>query len=336
MQFNIKHGFLFFLFGVFLISCKTTSTIPYWNTSTSYAKDFTQHLEPNAKLIRSWYHYTVEMTQDRKYILKMYYPEKKAMTSRHEFSDKNLNILEGKSSYYTDEGILTSEGLFSQNKKTGEWKEFDWTSGKLQEKGSYVMGNKEGLWIQYDSLGTISSSYTYEENEKNGPYEIFENGKLYESGKFLYGDVVNTKMVTEGTESKLTITGFKTINNMPGFPKNSPDEMDKMPEFPGCDPEMNKEQRLKCSQTKMLKYIYSNIKYPAQARNLGVEGTAIINFVVDKDGSIQDIKAVKGICVSIASECLRLVKTMPNWIPGEHAGEAVPVSFNLPVSFKLE
>lgn len=321
MNLNSKHILLLLFFGVFLLSCKTTRTLPYSSTSATYAQDFKQHLEPNAKLLKSWYHYTVEMTQDRKYILKKYYPEKKAMVSRNEFSDSGLSILEGKSSYYTDDGALTSEGMFSKDKRTGEWKSYRSDTGQLREKGNYLLDEKDGLWTQYDSLGLVSATYTYEENKKNGPYQIFENGKLYESGKFLDGDVVNTKMATEGTESKLN-AGLKVI--------------EKMPEYPGCDQNMADKERKNCAQTAMLQFIYTNIKYPQKARNLGVQGTAIVRFVVDKDGSIGDITALRGICAPIEAECIRVVKMMPQWIPGEQNEETVPVYFNLPIKFKLE
>lgn len=321
MKFNLKHTSLLFFLSIFLLSCKSTGPISYGKTSITYAQSFEQHLEPDMKLIRSWYHYTVEVAQDKKYVLKMYYPEKKTMTSRHTFMDRKLTILNGKSSYYTDNGDLISEGIFKNNERIGEWKEYSLETGKLQEKGNYIMNEKEGLWTEYDSISAVAATYTYEENKKNGPYQIFKDGKLYESGKFLENDVVNTKMVTAGTKSVF---------------EEKEKELIKLPEFAGCDQDLAEEERRSCAQTKMLQYIYSNIKYPAQARQLGVEGTAIIRFVIEKDGSIDEMNAIKGICAPIEAECLRIVKMMPKWIPGEKEGEAVRVFFNLPVNFKLQ
>lgn len=296
--------------------------LPYSNNSAAYALDFEQHLEPNGKLINSWYNYTVEQTQNRKYILKIYYPEKKTMISRIEYLDRGLSIIDGNYASYNDDGKLQYEGFFSQNEKTGEWKHYDWKTQTLSEKGNYILGKKEGIWTEYDTLGVITATYTYEEDKKNGPYQIFKDAVLYESGKFLAGDVVNTKMVTEGTESIVSSNEFKLV--------------EKMPEYPGCNPDMNDKERTTCAQNKMLQFIYTNIRYPAKARELGVEGTAIIRFVITKDGSIEDIEALRGICAPIEEECIRVVKMMPKWIPGEQEGKVVPVYFNLPVKFKLE
>lgn len=322
MQFNIKHTLLLFFFGIFLLSCKTTSTLTsYSNTSVAYAKDFQKHLEPNGRLLNSWYNYTVEQTHNRKYILKIYYPEKKTMTSRVEYSNSNLTIKDGKYSSYSDEGELQIEGSYIQNKETGEWKSYHWGTRVLSKKGNYILGKQEDIWTEYDTLGVVSATYTYEEGKKNGPYQVFKDGKLYESGKFLYGDVVNTKMVTEGTESILTQTRK---------------EVDRMPEYPGCDPDMNDVERGKCSINKMLQFINSNIQYPEKARQLDIEGSTFTRFLVDKDGSIKEIEVTKGICAPIAEECIRIVKMMPKWKPGEQDGKAVPVYFNLPIKFNLE
>ena len=129
-------------------------------------------------------------------------------------------------------------------------------------------------------------------------------------------------MVTEGTESIFTAAKIGRV--------------EKMPEFPGCDLSMEEEERKSCAQSKMLQFIFTNIKYPPKARQLNVEGTAIVRFVIAKDGTVSEIEAIRGICAPIENECIRIVKLMPNWMPGEQDNEAVPVYFNLPIKFKLE
>ena len=86
----------------------------------------------------------------------------------------------------------------------------------------------------------------------------------------------------------------------------------------------------------MLQFIYGNIKYPALARQYGIEGMAIVKFVVEKDGSITNVESVRGICNEIRDECIRVVKLMPRWDYGMQRGKPVRVQFNLPVKFKLE
>jgi protein TonB len=113
--------------------------------------------------------------------------------------------------------------------------------------------------------------------------------------------------------------------------------VEEMPRFPGCkdEPGDAKAKEL-CAQKKMLEYIYKNIKYPAIARENGVEGNVVITFVVEKDGSITDAKVVRDIGAQCGEEAMRIVNQMPRWDPGKQRGNPVRVQFNLPVRFKLE
>ena len=109
-----------------------------------------------------------------------------------------------------------------------------------------------------------------------------------------------------------------------------------MPRFPGCEDESSKDERKNCATEKMLQFIYKNIKYPAIARENGVEGTVVVTFVVEKDGSITDAQVVRDIGAQCGQEALRVVNMMPKWVPGKQRGRSVRVQFNLPVKFKLE
>jgi protein TonB len=86
----------------------------------------------------------------------------------------------------------------------------------------------------------------------------------------------------------------------------------------------------------MYKYIYEKIKYPAIARENGISGQVIVQFVVSKEGDIQKAKVVRGIGGGCNEEALRVVNGMPKWKPGKHNGRAVPVTFTLPIKFVLQ
>lgn len=86
----------------------------------------------------------------------------------------------------------------------------------------------------------------------------------------------------------------------------------------------------------MYKYIYAQIKYPAIARENGISGQVIVQFVVSKDGDIQKAKVVRGIGGGCNEEALRVVNGMPKWKAGKHNGRAVPVTFTLPIKFVLQ
>lgn len=98
--------------------------------------------------------------------------------------------------------------------------------------------------------------------------------------------------------------------------------VEKMPAFPGGD------QALQA-------YLQKNIRYPAAARENGIEGTVVLQFVVNTDGSISDIKPLREVGGGATEEAIRVVKSMPKWTPGNNNGVNVPVYFNLPVTFQL-
>jgi periplasmic protein TonB len=85
----------------------------------------------------------------------------------------------------------------------------------------------------------------------------------------------------------------------------------------------------------MMAYISKNVRYPASARRMGVDGTVYVSFVVGKDGSINDVKVLRGISADCDKEAVRVVQSMPAWKPGKQNGKPVFVRFNLPIKFKL-
>lgn len=97
---------------------------------------------------------------------------------------------------------------------------------------------------------------------------------------------------------------------------------EKTPEFPGG--------------TKALsKYLRRNLNYPKEARRMGIEGKVFVEFIVDTDGSIVDVKVVKGIGAGCDEEAVRVLKSSPKWIPGEVRNESVKVKMSIPIVFKL-
>ncbi|MDR1517816.1 MAG: TonB family protein [Dysgonamonadaceae bacterium] len=98
--------------------------------------------------------------------------------------------------------------------------------------------------------------------------------------------------------------------------------VENQPEFPGGD-------------AARIKFLNDNIKYPVVAQENGIQGRVICNFVVERDGSITDAQVIKGVDPSLDKEALRVIKSMPKWIPGKQRGQPVRVRFTLPVSFRL-
>lgn len=82
-------------------------------------------------------------------------------------------------------------------------------------------------------------------------------------------------------------------------------------------------------------YIKANQNYPEVAKKAGLSGRVFVAFVVNTDGSLQNVELLKGIGMGCDEEAIRLVKRMPNWIPGSQSGKIVRVKYNLPIAFDL-
>ena len=86
---------------------------------------------------------------------------------------------------------------------------------------------------------------------------------------------------------------------------------------------------------KMVEYLRDNLKYPESAKKKGIEGKVYIQFVVEKDGSIADVKVMRGVCEELDAEAVRVIKAMPKWKPGEQEGKPVRTTMMLPINFKI-
>lgn len=99
--------------------------------------------------------------------------------------------------------------------------------------------------------------------------------------------------------------------------------VEQMPEFPG-------------GMAKLMEYLSQNVRYPALAMQQRVQGRVVVEFVVNKDGSISDESILRSVHPLLNEEALRLVKNMPKWSPGMQRGKAVRVRYTIPVLFRLQ
>ena len=101
------------------------------------------------------------------------------------------------------------------------------------------------------------------------------------------------------------------------------DMVEQMPQFPG-------------GQTEMMQFISKNMKYPTIAQENGTQGRVICQFVVGADGRVRDVNVLRGVDPYLDKEAVRVIMSMPKWIPGKQNGKAVSVKYTIPVVFKLQ
>ena len=98
--------------------------------------------------------------------------------------------------------------------------------------------------------------------------------------------------------------------------------VENMPEFPGGD-------------LGLMKYIQKNVRYPAIAKEYNITGKVYVSFIVDKQGTVTNVKIVRGVDKNLDAEAVRVVKSLPKYKPGKQRGKPVRVMFTIPINFTL-
>ena len=137
------------------------------------------------------------------------------------------------------------------------------------------------------------------------------------------------KTVIAGDDEHSWKASTATVPDNPAKDNMKPDKngvyqiVEEMPQFPG-------------GEKGMMEFVTKNIAYPQEARDKEIEGRVFVKFVIEKDGSVSDVKVAKGIGGGCDEEAVRVVKAMPKWKPGKQDGKTVRVSYTMPFFFKLQ
>ena len=199
-------------------------------------------------------------------------------------------------------------------------------------KGKVV--DKDGKPIQgVKILSAPNSTPTEVTTQADGSFEFKASPKakllfLYQDGNKKKGISFTDERLPKENKTNWTIVYNEKWNEVmqsdPGTPDNPIFEVvEHMPEFTGG------------GMPALMEYLSKNIKYPEAAMKKGIQGRGIVQFVVEKDGSITNVKILRGVDPELDKEAVRVVSAMPKWKPGTQRGEAVRVRFTVPVMFRL-
>lgn len=154
-----------------------------------------------------------------------------------------------------------------------------------------------------------------------------ESKPVAEIIKIVEDDAQIEETIIASVEDTGPVVDIKNIENVVVEEPEKEEEIfqvvENMPEFPGGIQEL-------------MKWLQKNIKYPSISQENGVQGRVIVQFVVNRDGSIVDPAVIRSVDPYLDKEALRVVKAMPKWKPGEQRGKPVRVKYTLPVMFKLQ
>ena len=175
---------------------------------------------------------------------------------------------------------------------------------------SYNITANGSIYIKIDNVKMKEEKITWQTN----PDGVILEDLFFQlqSDSLKYDELVNWNPNEE--PEIVPTTNDNTIKNI--------DSVDEKLSFPG-------------GESAMKSYLNSNVKYPAAAQENGVQGRVIVQFIIEKDGSISDVKVASGGDPSLEREAMRVVKAMPKWNPGKLKGIAVRVKNEVPVVFAL-
>lgn len=108
--------------------------------------------------------------------------------------------------------------------------------------------------------------------------------------------------------------------------------IEEVPVFPGCE---DKQDKRRCFQAMMIKHVNQNFRYPESAIQMGLEGRVFVQFTIEKNGRIGDIK-MRGPDKILEAEAVRIIEKLPQMTPGKQRGKEVRVPFTMPIIFKLQ
>ena len=252
---------------------------------------------------------------------------------------------------YSWDGRVLREGLFANNEQEGEWKFYD--QWRLTSKGKFEAGKKVGVWEYYDQQGRLVKKCSYKGEKLDGSFETWQNGQPIDKGFFIQGMPFGqwTSWYSSGQKKYegTYATGKKTGTWLAYY------ETGELRMRIDCDSSNIKKRTFYAKagheieytgaieevaqydggEEKMFRFIQQNVQYPNEAKEKNEQGSVYVSFVIMIDGSVTDIKIIKGVSDSLDAEAVRVIKKMPNWIPAQRYGIPVQSRCTLPITFRL-
>ena len=187
------------------------------------------------------------------------------------------------------------------------------TMGTLTDKdGKFTLPVKKGDVLVVSYIGLQTQSVVVQADVNLGIWmkeDVQPMEEMVVVGQTPKEEVKYTKIEVEETEEPQEKVIFQVV--------------EEMPEFPG-------------GMGEAMKFLAKNIKYPVSAQQAKIEGRVIVQFVVERDGSISDIHTVRSVSPELDAEAVRVVSLMPKWSPGKQRGKAVAVKYTMPIMFRLQ
>jgi TonB family protein len=254
--------------------------------------------------------------------------------------------------YYTKSRKLKFLKIYDQKGfLEGNFVEY-FLNGKMKEQGSYKNGNKSGYVVGYYPDGKSKYTLQYSPDERVSDWDainfkimhywdstrsqLVNSGNGYCRCSFTSGRIEIGKIVDGLRDSAWSEYSGDTLILREYYEKGK--LINGIRNYKGREyrySQMQEQPSYATGYQGMLDIIKKNMRYPKQARQQKAYGTVYITFVVRANGTVGDIKVLRGVSAELDQEALRVVKLIDDWIPGKLRGKPVNVRFNIPIKFNL-
>ncbi|RQO32310.1 hypothetical protein DBR32_01485 [Taibaiella sp. KBW10] len=265
------------------------------------------------------------------------------------------NLIEVNDFYINDTLQMTGQITLKDSLKTGIYKYYD-EQGRLSSEMPYIKGKRQGKNLDYYPNGTIAYEVSYNENFQTGYRNSYDTlGVLLSKERFLDDpDAVRTIFASDTSWQKLAENdchGFLDGKSYYYYPngKTASEELYEKGHFVSAnffdpsgqvvyyDHEKESTAAMPSFQGNYTSYLSKAIKYPKEARRKKIEGRVIVAFVVEKDGSVGQLKVINSVHPLLDEEALRVVAaTSSLWKPGRIHNLPIRVYFSAPIKFTLK
>jgi TonB family protein len=280
---------------------------------------------------RAWY-FTIAYRDNGLWYSWDYYIQGKSLKSEGAFSDQELKIREGQFFEYHTNGKTASQGKYFMGEKLGLWIDFD-EEGYNTDSLFYIKGIIAGRGVSKFKDGSLKAWYDMDRKGLGTGYyyQYYPSGILNAFGKYIEGmkkDSIwayyyeNDQISFSEIYQNGVLLETKCFDSLGNYDQSCMPEI--VPQFPG-------------GNDAMLAFLGKNIKFPSDQRDRkGFSGKVMSSFNVGIQGNITDVKITKSLGASFDDEVIRVIKTMPKWIPGYRCNVPIETTYNLPVSFRVE
>ena len=206
-----------------------------------------------------------------------------------------------------DDGSIREQGFYQYGRKHGNWLEAEPAKGK-SFSGQYLNQRKEGEWTQLDTSGMIEAIYTWHDDQRHGKFYLFD---------------VTGQKTNEGIYRADTL--ISELFKRPVVEK---------PYLKSCSETVFGDVYA-CTDYTLTQHIYTNLRYPASAKAMKLEGSAVVQWDILPNGNVSNLRVPQGLSNDIEAECLRVFRNMPAWIPARKDGQPIKYTITIPINFKL-